>query len=240
MIADLIIGGFLGFFACIILLATMAGIGFGVYYVMNKDYKYRIRIRNMSGGKAVMQYVKAKKIKHEKLGLAYYMPKLRGQNMSLAPCFGSEYEYPQGKGWHVALTYYSEEWCPEVFDPMSSPVEREIIKETSPGVFEKVKEVTKVYILRPVPKSIRKWILDADRISNEENPLKLSWFERNKEIIAIVVIAILTCVICFMAILFSFQYGIEVINNPPITPQWAIDLLNASVSNSANVPPPMG
>lgn len=240
MIADLLIGGFMGFFACLLLLIVCAGIFAAIYFTVNKDYKYYIRIRNMSGGKAVMQWVKAKKIKHPKLGLAYYMPKLKSQNMALAPCFGSEYEYPLGKRWHVALTYYSEEWAPERYDPMSSKVEHEIIKQTSPGVFQKIKEEIPVYILRPVPKSIRKWILDADRISNEENPIKLSWFERNKEFIAIVVIAILTTVICFMAILFSFQYGIEVINNPPQTPQWAIDLLNASLNQSMSVPPQFG
>lgn len=242
MITDLIIGIVIGVIGFIFFAGLLIIISWAIWYTVNKDYKYRVRIRNMSGGKAVMEWVKAKKIKHEKLGEAYYMPSLTKENRSLAPVLGSEYEFPLGKKWYVALTYYSGEYAPEKFEPTSETIKRDVIEEDPDkvGFFRKVTKDIQIYILRPVPKSIRKWVLDADKVANSENMIKLSWFERNKEIILIIVLAIITGALCIMALLFTFQYTTAVATNVQPTPQWAIDLLNYSITNSTGAPPTLG
>lgn len=237
MLSDLILGAFLGLFGGLIVLMFLAGLIWVVWWIVNKDYKYRVRVRNMTGGKAVVEWHKAKKIKHPLLGEAYYIPSLKSQNRPHVPFLGSQYELPMRNKWYVPVTFYDGEYVPEEFDPFTQTIEREVIKEIKPLVFEKILEKVRVFILRPVPKSIRKWVLDADKVANEENPIKLSWFERNKEFIAIVILLIIVGIVCFIMILFSFQYGVEVINNAPQTPAWAIDLLNASINQSMGAPP---
>ena len=244
MMADLVIGGLMGMVAAFVLLGTMAVIAWLVWWLMNKDYKYIMRIRHISGGKAVITQVQAKKVNDPLLGICYYAPSLKKNKRHLLPYLGSEYEIPltTGKKWYVPFSDYSEEYMPETFDPLSKPEEYQVIEEdkNNKGSFIKVKKVMQTYILRPVNKSIRKWVLDADRAANEENDIRLSWFERNKEFILMVVLMVLTGIICFMVILFSFQYGTHVVDTPAATPQWAIDLLNATLNNTASVPPQFG
>lgn len=258
MSSDLIIGGLLGMIAAVFFGMVIAGLWALIYFVSNRDYKYTVRIRNMTGGKAIMELHKAKKLNHPKLGECYYVPSLKSQKRHLLPYHGSSYELPiSGKKWFVPFTYFDGEYTPEEFEPHSLKVQREVIVKVSDLTdvekaivekrnpkellddFVKIMREKSVFILRPVNKAIRKWVLDADRVINEENELRLSWFERNKDFIMLTVMVIIAGVVCFLMILFSAQYATNLVNHPAATPQWAIDLLNASL-NSSHVPPPIG
>jgi hypothetical protein len=251
MSSDLIIGGLLGIIAAMFMGLTLGAIIGAIYFFTNKDYKYKIRVRNMSGGKAVIEILKGKRMKHPLLGECYYVPALKSQKRHILPYHGSAYEMPiSGKKWFVPFTYYDGEYTPELYDPFSGEEELDKIvrkQDLTPDelaklsdkerddAFFKVRRKVRVFILRPVNKAIRKWVLDADRAIEQENMLKLNWFERNKDFIMLTVMCLIAGVVCFMMILFSAQYGMHVIDHPAATPQWAIDMLNASL-NATGMP----
>jgi hypothetical protein len=240
-VTDLVIGVVLGGVGAIFIGFIVTVFIYIIWVIVNNDYKYIVRIRNMTGGKAVIEMHKAKKINHPKLGESYYIPKLKTQKRHLLPYHGSSFELPiTGKKWYVPFTYFNGEYTPEDFDPYSTEIEKTFIKETSKGVFEKVTEKVKFFILKPVNKAIRKWVLDADRVCNEENVMRLSWFERNKDFIIMMAVIIVVGVICFMAIIFAFQYASNVVTLQAQTPDWVQQLLTNSSLSANDAPPNLG
>ena len=227
---SLLFGGILGAMGIIVF-----AMGIGLIFVITRlEYKYYIRIRNFTGGKAVCEYFWAKKIRHKELGEVYCIPKLAKEKRQYLRYLGSEYELPyKNKKYTVHMTWCNGEYTPETFEDVIIE-KKEVI---NPDTNEKETITIKRFIVRPVSKLMRQFIINNDRVVEAETELDLTWWDKNKWIVFGLIMAIIFAGVCITMFVYSYQYSIEMMTTSGNPPSWVANLLNNATTNLA---PPTG
>lgn len=223
---SLIIGLFLG-----IMGICVFGLGLGLLFLLTRlEYKYYIRIRNFTGGKAVCEYFWAKKIRHPELGEVYCIPKLAKEKRQYLPFIDSKYELPyKNKKYTVHMTWYNGEYTPEDFE--------DIVKETK-EIIDPVtllkKEVTfSRFIIKPVSKLMRQFIISNDRVVEQETEMQMTWWDKNKWIIFGLIMGIIFAGVCITMFVYAYQYSVEMMTQSGNPPAWVQQLLTNATQNLA-------
>lgn len=203
----------------------------GLLWLMARmEYKYYIRIRNFTGGKAVCEYFWAKKIRHKELGEVYCIPKLAKEKRQYLPYLGSVYELPyKNKKYTVHMTWYNGEYTPEDFEDLVTE-EKEII---NPDTNQKETLRITRFIIRPVSKLMRQFIINNDRVVEQETELDPTWWDKNKWIVFGLIMAIIFAGVCITMFVYSYQYSIEMMTKSGNPPAWVANLLANATTNMA-------
>lgn len=257
MAVDLFLGMILGGAVAFVVMLFIIGVIWFVKLLLDKDLKYLIKVINYTGGQPTVEEYKAKKVMNKHMGEVYFIPALKKQKRQYLVYLGSKYEYPTKKGKYVVIFVDRDgDRVPIEFNPTVTE-QREMIlnykfltkeelenlpdkdkeylskaKDKNQTFFKVTREI-KVDVLRPVPKNIRKFIIDNDRQIAEENPADLTWWDKNKqEVVMLAMIAIIGAVLIFVTI-FAYQHADKVLASAQAAPAWAQSFVNASQANVA-------
>lgn len=216
-------------------LAVFAIAIFALYILTRMEYKYYVRIRNMTGGKDVYEYKWAKKVNHPKLGTVYLIPSYKKENRPYIPFIDSKYEHPyKNKKFSISVIWYNGEYAFEDFDPIIKEKVDVINPET---LVKESKEICR-FVLRPVPKMMRQFVLEQDRVVNSETDDNLTWWDKNKWIVFGLIMGLIFAGVCLTMIVYSYQFSADLITQSAQVPAWMQNIL--SNQTVAMAPPPVG
>lgn len=226
----------LTFLVTIFSLIFIGAIGYIVWLFMNAPFNRLIRIKNWTAGKPYVEYVRAKVMKHDKLGYVYFMPQLKRENRQYCRYFGSEYEYTTNKSkkFYVPITYMNGVYAPEEYNAYETN-EREVIEfNEKTNHFEKINKQVKSYIVQPLKQSMRQFNLDSDITIKEEYGKSSGFWEKYGVYVVSISMIGMVSVVCILLLIFAFQYAQD-LNSAPA---WVTNFLDAVTPNAA--PPTTG
>jgi hypothetical protein len=255
MAIDLFLGMFIGGAISLIFFIFVVGIIWFVRLMLDKDLKYLLKVINYTGGQPTIEEYKAKKVFNKMIGECYFVPALKKQKRQYFVYLGTKYEYPTKKNKFVVIFVDRDgdrvpiEFNPTVVESRElilnylqltseeigslSPKDREYVDKIHDRskAFVKIIRKVKIDVLNPVPKNIRKFIIDNDRQIAQENPGDLGFWEKyGKDIMTISFIAVVGGVLIFLTI-FAYQHADKVLASAQSAPAWAQSLINATQQN---------
>jgi hypothetical protein len=91
----------------------------------------------------------------------------------------------------------------------------------------------KRFIIRPVSKLMRQFVIHSDAVIERETEIKMTWWDKNKWIVFGLIMGIIVAGVCITMIVYSFQYSNSLIEAGSQAPPWIQGLLNATQSGLA-------
>lgn len=207
------------------------GVGIFILFLLTRlEYKYYVRIRNFTGGKAVCEYFWAKKIRHPDLGEVYYIPKLIKEKRQYLRFVDSRYELPyKNKKYTLHYTWYNGEYTPEDFEDVIIE-EREVLNPVT--MLKETKKIER-FIIRPVSKLMRQFVIHSDAVIEKETEVQMTWWDKNKWIVFGLIMGIIFAGVCITMIIYAFQFSNELLQAGNTAPPWLQSVLNASTNGMA-------
>lgn len=231
--AQLITGLIFGIAGTMVLSFIIAVVLLLLFLISKAKWNRILRITNITAGQASVEILKARIIKHPKLGDCYEVPDLRREGRQFIQYFGSKYEYPTNKNKikFVPLTYYQNATAPEKYT-FTEDIEVEVIVKNGKK-YERVLKKVNQPIVTPLKSSMRQFNLAADKAIDEEYNVPVGWFERNKTLIMALGMLFITVMLCIMMIVFTYQASVDGAFSVSNVPDWAKAILDAVTSGQA-------